>query len=154
MKTTPVFAVCLLLSGIAAAKDPTQITRNGSQPSVVGSTEHFVGTALIEPVFDRLDERDVSIGKVTFMPGARSHWHSHPRGQTLIVLSGQGWTQAQGGARHVMNAGDVVWCPPGVRHWHGATATTAVTHLAVQQSEGQINVDWHEPVSSEIYLAR
>ncbi len=148
---TQLAAIALTLSAGAALADD-RITRAGSQPAILGAAEVFTGTALIEPVFDRNEIRDFSIGKVTFLPGARSAWHQHPKGQTLVILSGTGWTQEEGGARQVMNAGDVVWCPPGIRHWHGATDTTAVTHLAVQAFEGDSNVIWQEHVTDAQYL--
>ena len=151
MKTRIAAIVLTICAGTAAADD-SRITRAGTQPAIIGAAELFTGIALIEPVFDRNEVRDFSVGKVTFLPGARSAWHQHPKGQTLVILSGTGWTQEDGGVRQVMAAGDVVWCPPGVRHWHGATDTTAVTHLAVQAFAGDSNVTWQEQVTDAQYL--
>lgn len=88
----------------------------------------------------------------TFLPGARSNWHSHPKGQTIVVTSGTGWTQEEGGARHSIHAGDVVWCPPDIKHWHGATDSTAMAHTVVQEPEDGSVVNWMEPVTDEEHL--
>ncbi|MCF3934980.1 cupin domain-containing protein [Acuticoccus sp. M5D2P5] len=128
-----------------------QITKNGSRDGMIGSSELFTGTVYVEPVFDNPDPFMVNAGKVTFLPGARSNWHTHPAGQMLIVIEGTGWVQEDGEEKHVMQPGDVIWCPPGVKHWHGATDTTAVTHYAIQQFEDGENVTWMEPVSDEQY---
>jgi quercetin dioxygenase-like cupin family protein len=129
-----------------------EIIRNGSQPSTKGSAEYFTGNVRIDSPFKSEGGR-VSGAFVTFEPGARSAWHTHPLGQTLIVTSGKGWTQCAGGPIVEINAGDVISCPPGHRHWHGATPTTAMTHLAIQEAKDGKVVEWMEKVSDEDYLA-
>ncbi|HEY4154249.1 MAG TPA: cupin domain-containing protein, partial [Puia sp.] len=110
-----------------------EIKRCGSQPSAKGSTEYFTGTARIDPLFTPAEPARVSMAMVTFEPGARTAWHTHPFGQTLIVTSGCGWANREGGPREEIRAGDVVYFSPGEKHWHGATATTAMSHIAVQE---------------------
>jgi quercetin dioxygenase-like cupin family protein len=131
-----------------------EIKRNGSQPSTKGPAEYFTGNVRIDPLFHAPDPARVTGALVTFEPGARSAWHTHPLGQTLIVTSGLGWTQCWGSPIEEIRPGDVVWCPPGVKHWHGATPTTAMTHIAIQErdADGKV-VDWMEKVSDEQYLA-
>ena len=128
-----------------------EIKRNGSQPSRKGPAENFTGAVRVDPLFQAPDPARASGGSVTFEPGARSAWHTHPLGQTLIVTSGLGWTQCWGGPVEVIRPGDVIWCPPGVKHWHGATPTTAVTHIAIQEALNGKVVDWMEKVSDEQY---
>jgi quercetin dioxygenase-like cupin family protein len=113
-----------------------QITRNGSQPSGKGPAEYFTGSVRVDPLFQAPDPGRVTGGLVTFEPGARSNWHTHPRGQTLIVTSGVGWTQCWGEPKQEIRPGDVIWCPPGEKHWHGATLTTAMSHIAIQEHTG------------------
>ena len=103
-------------------------------------------------MINRPDPSRVTGAIVTFQPGARTAWHSHPLGQTLIVTSGVGWTQCEGEERVEVRAGDVIWCPPGHKHWHGATSTTAMTHIAIQEALDGKNVEWMEKVSDEDYL--
>lgn len=130
-----------------------EIIRNGSQPSVKGSADHFTGNVRIDSMFQRSGTARVAGAIVTFEPGARSAWHTHPLGQILIVTAGRGWTQCEGEAVVEINAGDIIWCPPGHRHWHGATPTTAMTHIAIQEAlDGKV-VEWMEKVSDEEYLA-
>jgi quercetin dioxygenase-like cupin family protein len=129
------------------------IKRSGSQPSGKGPADWFTGTVRIDPMFDRSEPARVAGACVTFEPGARTAWHTHPLGQTLIVLSGFGWAQKWGGAREEIRPGDVVWIPPGEKHWHGATATTAMTHIAIQEKLDGKPVDWMEKVSDEQYHA-
>ena len=129
-----------------------EITRNGSQPSIFGPAENFTGTVRIDWMFKREEPARLTGALVSFEPGARTAWHSHPLGQTLIVTAGVGWTRCEGGPREEVRAGDVIWCPPGHKHWHGATATTAMTHVAVQEALDGKNVDWMELVSDEDYL--
>ncbi|HKW54231.1 MAG TPA: cupin domain-containing protein [Stellaceae bacterium] len=128
-----------------------EIKRNGSQPSRKGPAEYFTGTVRIDPLFEAQEPSRVSGGSVTFEPGARSAWHTHPLGQTLIVTSGLGWTQVWGGPVEEIRPGDVVRCPPGVKHWHGATPSTAITHIAIQEALNGKNVDWMEKVSDQQY---
>src|SRR3569832_945762 len=121
-----------------------QITRVGSKPSAKGPGDWFTGSVRIDSLFDPNDARRAAAAIVTFEPGARTAWHTHPLGQTLIITSGIGWVQREGGPIEEVRPGDVVWFPPGLKHWHGATATTAMTHIAVQESIGGKNVDWME----------
>ena len=127
------------------------IKRNGSQPSRKGSEEYFTGTVRIDPLFQAPDPGRAGAGQVTFEPGARTAWHTHPLGQTLIITSGLGWIQREGGPIKEVWPGDVVWFPPGEKHWHGATPTTAMTHIAVQELRNGKNVDWLEKVSDAQY---
>jgi quercetin dioxygenase-like cupin family protein len=129
-----------------------KIVRNGSQPSIKGASDWFTGSVRIDPLITAADPARVVCGSVTFEPGARTAWHTHPLGQILIVTAGCGWTQCEGEAREEIRAGDVIWCPPGHRHWHGATPTTSMTHIAVQEAlDGKV-VDWMEHVTDEQYF--
>lgn len=130
-----------------------EIHRNGSRPSNRGPSEYFTGAVRIDPLNSPPAPARVSCASVTFEPGARTAWHTHPLGQTLVVTAGVGWTQCEGGPIVEIRAGDVIWCPPGHRHWHGATATTAMTHIAIQEAlDGRV-VEWMEHVTDEQYLA-
>jgi quercetin dioxygenase-like cupin family protein len=127
------------------------IKRSGSQPSGKGPAEYFTGTVRIDPLFQANNPARALGASVTFEPGARTAWHTHPLGQTLIVTAGCGLVQRRGGPIEEIRAGDVVWIPPGEQHWHGATATTAMTHIAiVEQLDGK-TADWMEEVSDEQY---
>lgn len=126
---------------------------NGSQSSILGSPAMFVGTVRIDPLVSAHEPSRVSAAYVTFGPGVRSAWHTHPLGQTLVVTAGTGWVQQQGGEKQVIRPGDVIWTPPGVKHWHGATARTGMTHMAIQESLNGQNVEWMEPVSNAQYKA-
>ena len=128
-----------------------EITRLGSQPSTKGPADWFTGTVRIDPLFQRKDPARVAGASVTFEPGARTAWHTHPLGQTLIVTAGVGWVQREGGPIEEVRPGDVVWFPPGLKHWHGATATTAMTHIAIQEALNGKVVDWMEKVTDEQY---
>jgi len=128
-----------------------EIKRAGSQPSAKGPSEWFTGTVRIDPLFQARDPALVQAASVTFEPGARTAWHSHPLGQTLIVTAGCGWAQHEGGPIEEIRPGDVVWFPPGERHWHGATPTTAMTHIAIQERLNGKVVDWMEHVTDEQY---
>ena len=128
-----------------------EIKKGGSQPSTKGPAEWFTGTVRIGPLFAAPEPARVSGGMVTFEPGARTAWHTHPLGQTLLIVSGLGWVQRDGGATEEVRPGDVVWFPPGEKHWHGAAPTTAMTHIAIQEAlEGKV-VEWMEHVSDEQY---
>lgn len=128
-----------------------KITRNGSQPSTPGSADWFTGTVRVDPLFTAPDPARVRGSSVTFEPGARTAWHTHPLGQTLIVTAGVGRAQREGGPIEEIRPGDVVWFPPGEKHWHGAAPTTAMTHIAIQEArDGQV-VEWLEQVSDEQY---
>jgi quercetin dioxygenase-like cupin family protein len=129
-----------------------EIVRNGAQPSIRGPAEWFTGNVRIDSLFQREEPSRLGGAIVTFEPGARTAWHTHPLGQTLIVTSGAGWHRCEGGPIEAIRAGDVVWCPPGCRHWHGATATTAMTHIAVQEALDGSPVAWLEHVTDEEYL--
>lgn len=128
-----------------------QITRAGAQASNQGPADWFTGTVRIDPLFPAHPPARAVGASVAFEPGARTAWHTHPLGQTLIVTSGLGWTQREGGAVQEIRPGDVVWFPPGLKHWHGATPTTAMTHIAIQEQLDGRMVDWLEKVSDEHY---
>lgn len=126
-----------------------EITRKGSLPSVPGSPDWFTGTVRVDTLFRAAAPARVAGASVTFEPGARTAWHTHPLGQTLIVTTGCGRAQRMGGPIEEIHPGDVIWFPPGEKHWHGASPTTAMTHLAIQESlDGKV-VDWLEHVSDE-----
>jgi quercetin dioxygenase-like cupin family protein len=129
------------------------ITRSGSQASSTGPAEYFTGDVRIDPLFADNESAPYAGAYVTFQPGARSAWHTHPAGQRLIVTHGVGRTQQWGGAVEEIRAGDVVWCPPGVKHWHGASPTSAMTHIALTGVRDGQNVEWLEKVSDEQYGA-
>ncbi|TKW67354.1 MAG: cupin domain-containing protein [Paracoccus denitrificans] len=152
MKTLIAVATLALTATPLLAQEGT-ITPASERATSIGPAENFTGTAFVEPTFDPIEDRDFGMASVTFLPGARSNWHTHPRGQSIVVTAGSGWTQEEGGPRQTINPGDVVWCPPGVKHWHGATDTTAMTHIVVNQLEGDSVVDWMEPVTDEQYLS-
>jgi quercetin dioxygenase-like cupin family protein len=130
------------------------IQRNGSKPSSKGSAQFFTGSVRIDAPFQASAPGRAGGAIVTFEPGARTAWHTHPLGQTLIVTSGLGWTQCEGGPVEEIRPGDVVWCPPGQKHWHGATPTTAMTHIAIAEALDGKAVDWMEQVTDAEYLAR
>lgn len=157
-------AVCLiaLQTGLSFAAESLpaqpigaqQITRAGEQLSIPGPTEFFMGHVRIDPVWPANQNITASGALVSFEPGARSVWHTHPAGQRLVVTSGVGLTQEWGKPVQVIRPGDVVWCPPSVKHWHGAAPGTAMTHLAVTGTVDGKNVTWMERVSDEQYNAR
>jgi quercetin dioxygenase-like cupin family protein len=128
-----------------------EIKKVGSQPSVKGPTDWFTGTVRIDPLFTAPEPARVSGAHVTFEPGARTAWHTHPLRQTLIVTSGCGWAQREGGPIEEMHPGDVVWFSPGEKHWYGAAPTTAMTHIAIQKGLNGKVVDWIEHVTNEQY---
>jgi quercetin dioxygenase-like cupin family protein len=128
-----------------------EIKRCGSEPSRKGSADWFTGAVRIDPLFQPQAPARAAGASVTFEPGARTAWHTHPLGQTLFITAGCGWVQHQGGPVEEVRPGDVVWFPPGEKHWHGATATTGMTHIAIQeQLDGKV-VDWLEHVTDEQY---
>ncbi|WP_067065093.1 (R)-mandelonitrile lyase [Roseateles chitosanitabidus] len=131
-----------------------KLTRPGMTPTLKGPAECFTGTVWVDMLNNPPAPARVSCVSVTFEPGARSNWHTHPLGQTLIVTSGCGWTQCEGESIVEVRAGDVIWCPPGHKHWHGATKTTSMTHIAIQEALDGKNVLWMEPVTDEQYLGR
>jgi quercetin dioxygenase-like cupin family protein len=127
------------------------IKQSGSQPSTKGPVEYFTGTVRIDPLFQAKDPARAVGASVTFEPGARTAWHTHPLGQILIVMAGCGLVQRWDGPVEEIRPGDVVWIPPGEKHWHGATATTAMTHIAIQEQLDSKTVYWMEKVSDEQY---
>ena len=137
---------------IAAA--PQTITRAGTQSATAGPSEYFTGRVRVDPLFPATQDIDASAAYVTFEPGARSAWHTHPAGQRLVVISGVGRTQEWGKPVQELRPGDVIVCPPGVKHWHGAAPTSAMTHLAVTGSVDGKAVQWMEKVSDDQYNAR
>ena len=147
----PVIAQRQLVTDVTERRTTMDIKRNGSRSSGKGPEAYFTGTVRVDPIFQAGDPARVSGGHVTFEPGARSAWHTHPLGQTLIVTSGLGWAQSEGGPIEEIRPGDVIWFPPGEKHWHGAAPTTAMTHIAVTEFLNDKNVDWMEKVSDEQY---
>jgi quercetin dioxygenase-like cupin family protein len=140
-----------LVKHAAERRQAMDITRNGSRLSTKGPEAYFTGAVRVDPVFQVGDPVHLNAGSVTFEPGARTAWHTHPLGQTLIITAGLGWVQTEGGSIEEVRPGDVVWFPPGEKHWHGSTPTTAMTHIAVQESLNGKNVDWAEKVSEAQY---
>jgi quercetin dioxygenase-like cupin family protein len=130
-----------------------EIKRNGSQPSGKGPADYFTGSVRVDPLFRAPDPARGVGASVTFEPGARTAWHTHPLGQTLIVTTGCGWVQRDGGPVEEIRPGDVVWFSPGEKHWHGATATTAMTHIAIVEALDGNTADWMEKVSDQQYRA-
>lgn len=129
------------------------IIRAGTAPSGKGPTDWFTGTVRIDPLFNPFDKDRVQGAQVTFEPGARTAWHTHPLGQTLVVTAGRGRVQRWGGEIEAIGPGDIVWFPPGEKHWHGASPQTAMTHIAIQEIDNGKAVDWMEQVSDAQYGA-
>lgn len=127
------------------------IKRSGSQPSGKADAGHFTGSVRIDPLFQAPEPAHVVGAAVTFEPGARTNWHTHPLGQTLLVMAGSGRVQRWGDSIVEIHPGDVVWAPPGEKHWHGAAAATAVTHIAIQEALDGNTADWMEKVTDEQY---
>lgn len=136
---------------VEAGAAEMEVSRSATRQASRGPAEWFTGTVTVTPLFDPKGPSQVGAALVRFEPGARTAWHKHPLGQRLIVLEGSGWTQVEGGSVEVIRAGDVVWCPPGVRHWHGATPTTAMAHIAVQEALNGSPVTWMEHVADAQY---
>jgi quercetin dioxygenase-like cupin family protein len=136
-----------------SAQDRVSVTRKESQSGTKGPAEMFTGSVHISSQFAREEPSRVTGATVTFEPGARTAWHKHPLGQTLIVTAGAGWVQQWNGERQEIHAGDVVWIPPNTKHWHGATASDRMTHIAIQERLGSKNVEWLEQVTDEQYRA-
>ena len=130
-----------------------KIYRVGSQPSVAGPEDYFTGRVRIDPLFNRAEPALTSAALVTFEPGARTAWHTDPLGQHLIVTAGSGWPQCWGGPKKEIHAGDVVFCNCGKKHWYGATDTTGMSHIAIQESQDGSPVEWLEKVDEEQYLS-
>lgn len=153
-KTSCAIALCLGMASLttyaAGAEAALAIQKNGSQDTIIGADKVFTGNVLVAPVFfPKEDQGNLSVGKVTFSPGARSAWHTHPAGQLLVVTAGSGWVQQAGEKKKPIHAGDVVWTPKGVKHWHGGTADTMVTHFAIQEAINGKNVNWLEKVADK-----
>jgi quercetin dioxygenase-like cupin family protein len=144
------FALAVQGAGPAGAES-TEVTQPGSRPSTVGSSEFFTGHVVVDSLFEATRHTGTTGGKVTFASSARSAWHTHPGGQTLIVTSGTGWVQEWGGEKREIKPGDVIWTPPGVKHWHGATAIDEMSHIAITETVDGTNVAWLEKVSDEQY---
>lgn len=157
--TAIVLSLMLLASGYAQANQTDEgsqtirVTRSGSQPSGKAPAENFTGTVRIDPLFQPPAPARARGVSVTFEPGARTAWHTHPLGQTLIVTAGCGLVQSWGGPIEKICPGDVVWIPAGQKHWHGATGTTAMTHIAIVEVLDGKSVEWMEKVSNEHYQA-
>jgi len=128
------------------------IHRQGTRPARAGAPQNFTGQVRIEPLNVAPAPARVQVMSVTFEPGARTAWHTHPLGQTLVVTAGAGWTQCDGGPIEEIGVGDVIWCPPGHKHWHGATVASAMTHVAIQEALDGRAVDWLELVTDAEYL--
>lgn len=141
-----------LCAGAAlAGSDGIRVTPNGTQASMAGPVDYFSGNAVVDMLFTPTEYSGISGAHVTFAPGARTVWHTHPRGQTLIVTSGKGWVQEWGKDKQDIEPGDVVRIAPGTKHWHGATDTNGMRHIAIQGAVDGRNVEWLEPVSNEQY---
>lgn len=155
MKPIRAAALAVSLPLLAAGVDAQtlDIRKNGSQPATAGPAATFTGTVIVQPLFTQTASTRAAGALVNFTPGARSAWHSHPAGQTLVVTAGTGWVQAWGEPKQEIKPGDVIWTPPGVKHWHGATETSPMSHMAIQeQVDGKV-VTWMEHVSDEQYRA-
>jgi quercetin dioxygenase-like cupin family protein len=153
-------AINALVCGVTPAAIKTadkglqiEVTSASSRTINAGPATNFTGAAQVEQLFAAQGARGFSGGVVTFKPGARSRWHTHPRGQILIITAGTGWVQPWGGSVREIKAGDVVWIPPGVKHWHGATASTPMSHVALQEPLKGDAVDWLEPVTDTQYAS-
>ena len=155
LPTATAIALSIGLSSASAAEqqEPIKVTRVGTQPSSAGGDQNFTGSVRVDSRFQASAPARVGGGIVTFEPGARTAWHTHPLGQTLIVTAGVGRVQKWGDSVQEIRPGDVVWIPPGEKHWHGATSTTGVTHMAIQEALDGKNVEWLEPVTGAQYGA-
>lgn len=158
MKKTSFLPALLLVSAAvmgaqnsAPAATQITVTPQSAQKVIVGTANHFTGSARVQSLFDAKAPSHNTGGIVTFQPGSRSVWHTHPIGQVLLVTEGEGWVQAWGGPIQVMRKGDVIWIPAGVKHWHGASPTSSVTHIALQEAQNGTNVVWLEPVTDAQY---
>lgn len=135
-----------------AMRSPMDIQRSGDRPSTPAPAEYFTGTVRLDAPFQASAPARVGGATVTFEPGARTNWHTHPLGQTLFITAGLGWVQREGDPIQVVRPGDIVWFAPGERHWHGASSATAMTHIAVAESVDGSAVEWMEPVTDAQYL--
>lgn len=152
MKSIAAATILMGLAGEAPAlAESSVISPNGSRASMAGPEANFTGSVTVDPLYAPNEQTSSSGGTVTFAPGARSAWHTHPAGQILIVTDGMGWVQEEGGEKREIRPGDVVWTPPGVKHWHGATASTQMRHIAITNMVDGKNVDWMEKVEDADY---
>ncbi|WP_145572965.1 (R)-mandelonitrile lyase [Yersinia mollaretii] len=154
MKMTLITLAALLLTSthtIAATQGTVTVSSAGSQPTTMGAVEYFTGTAKVDSRFKGTAPARISGGTVSFDAGARTAWHTHPLGQTLIVSSGTGWVQEWEGAAQQIKTGDVVWIPPGVKHWHGASAKQPMVHIAISETLEGNTVTWMEKVTDDQY---
>jgi quercetin dioxygenase-like cupin family protein len=152
MRRLPALTISLLLlGGLPVQAQKMEVSPNGSRATAAAPAEYFTGSVFLEPLFAAKDSMLATGGSVTFAPGARSAWHTHPAGQLLIVTSGTGWVQEAGGPKREIKPGDVIWTPPGVKHWHGASTTNGMSHIAITNMVNGKNVEWLEKVSDEQY---
>ena len=154
MKVSIIALTVLLFSStpaLAVTQNKVTVSQAGSQPTTIGAAEYFTGTAKVDSRFQRDAPARIGGGIVSFEAGARTAWHTHPLGQTLIVSSGRGWVQQWESSAQQIKTGDVVWIPPGVKHWHGASANEAMAHIAVAESLDGKSVMWMEKVTDEQY---
>jgi len=154
MKHVITIAALVGITVSSAYAQSTQISTNSSRKSLVGSEKNFTGAVVVDPLYGANEHLPQTGGVVTFAPGARSAWHTHPAGQILIVTSGTGWVQEEGGEKREIKPGDVIWTPPSVKHWHGATASNSMSHIAISNMRGGKNAEWMELVSDEQYSRR
>lgn len=147
------FTISTSLGGIIMAQENQNqtISKNGTRPSIKGSSDFFTGNVRIDPLSPAYPPAHTSSAYVTFEPGARSNWHTHPLGQTLIVTAGVCWTQEWDGKKVITQPGDVIWCPKDIKHWHGASPDVAMTHISIVEEQDGKAVDWLEPVTDEQY---
>lgn len=143
--------VCALFNLKTQIANGMEITKTGSKPSAKGPEDWFTGSVRIDPLFDANESRRAAAATVTFEPGARTAWHTHPLGQTLIITAGSGWIQKDGGPIEEVHSGDVVWFEPDEKHWHGATPTNGMSHIAIQENLNGKVVDWMDKVTEEQY---
>ena len=161
IKTSALKSVTAFTSGLLLAQTPSTgseaalvtITPAASQKVIAGASDRFTGSVRVQSLFDSKTPSRSTGGQVTFQPGARSAWHTHPLGQVLIVTEGTGQVQQWNGPVQMMRKGDVVWIPPGVKHWHGAGPDSSVTHIAIQEEQDGVNVTWMEKATDEQYAA-
>lgn len=153
-KTILSFFALILGATQILANDLQQIYKKGAEVAYRGPEQFFTGDVIVEPLFPSNDTNNYGAAYVTFAPAARSAWHTHPAGQSLIVISGTAWTQEWNGKKTEAFPGDAVWCPAGVKHWHGASPDAPMTHLAITGVKDGKNVEWMEKVSDEQYQSK
>jgi quercetin dioxygenase-like cupin family protein len=153
MRTLLIAATLFAATASPVLADKMEFSANGTRETALGSQTNFTGTVIVDSYFGANEHLPQTGALVTFLPGARSAWHTHPAGQTLIVTSGTGWVHEEGGKKHEIKPGDVIWCPPNVKHWHGATSSTSMSHIALSNVRDGKNVTWMEKVSDEQYNA-